>query len=241
MKKLLVGFVFTFFLCTNMFAKVVTFFDVNEVDTELKQTFYYNYIETDRTDGVGLSTRLKFDLDQLVYDFGFFGINGKSDFTTELIYWPSFFGKLNLGVGFSYHLYSNPELFIEHDFLPGVYAKWKPNPYFELFTRFCFMEKVSVIAPGKIHQMELYNGTLNFNLALLWAFSNEWKFYVDFSSNSYFEYPMFCTPFFSSGIEKCLFGKLYGGMELTSEWVDMFTISANMTTFTVQAYLILKL
>lgn len=224
MKKLILVLSIAVAYTCSAFAFPVTFFTPEPPEITLKTNLQANILDDVKNEGLGISSIVKFDFDELICDAGVNYVNNQFDFTTQLIYWPKFFDKFYTGFGLTYHFYDYPKMFTEHDFFIDWYLKINFNEYFELYTRYGLFLKTSVI-PDVI---TCQSRTMNFELYLNFFPSEKWCCYGYFNSNSYFDYPLFLTLFFGTGFEtEIIEDKISVGMELSTKWYDGIVVALN--------------
>lgn len=190
----------------------------------------------EKNQNLGFSTVLSINMKELCTDFGFKVAAGKMDAVAKIIYWPTFFGKINVGTGITYHFYEFEDSFTEHDLLGGLYLFWKKGPVFDLYTRFNYMAKMAVIPAVYSAKPVVLSQSFNFEFVVRWTIYDRITVFSSFCTNSYFDYPLFITPFFSSGFEAKIVDHVNAGFDISSKWLDMFTVPSNMTQFDITLF-----
>lgn len=232
----------TLFFSILLFAKPVNFFTPCIPKIEIQPSINVNLIADSKDDGLGISTIAHFDMKELVWDAGINYVNNQFDFTTQVIYWPTFFEKINFGVGFTYHFYDYPDSFVEHDIFADVYLRWRFTKYFELYTRYGFMGKYTVIPVIKDAVPLLKNETMNFDLIFTCYPADKWNFYTQFSSATYFDYPVFMSIFLNNGVETVIYKEEVAiGIETISKWYDGVVVNLNIGQMSINFYGKIKL
>lgn len=241
MKKI-AGFLSTLFFSMLLFAKPVNFFTPESPEIEIQPSVNINVIPDSKDSGLGISTIARFDMKELVWDAGINYVNKQFDLTTQVIYWPTFFDKINFGVGFTYHFYGYPSSFYENDIFADVYLRWRFTKYFELYTRYGFMGKYTLIPIIQDAEPVLKNGTMNFDLILTCYPAEKWNFYTQFSSATYFDYPVFMSIFLNNGVETVVYkDEITIGINLNTKWYDGIVVSLNVGQMSINIYGKIKL
>lgn len=238
MKKIVVFFLLVNLYISSLCAFSVTFFTPAPPKITIKNEVKINFLSDVKNKGPGISSSASFDFDELVCDAGFNLVNGQWDFTTQCIYWPKFGNLLYTGFGFTYHLYNYPASFIENDFFLDWYLKINFSEIFQVYTRYGLFVKDSIV----YDTAECVSTTMNFELYLNFFPSEKWCCYGFFNSSSYFDYPLFLTLFFGTGVEnEVVQNKVIVGMELLTKWYDGVVVSMNPGHVALDFYCKVKL
>lgn len=216
--------------------QIVNFFTPGIPEISLKQNIQLNLVEDSKEAGLGVSTVVLFDLKELQGDLGFNYTNKQLDFTSQIIYWPTFFEFINFGVGVTYHLCDYPKIFIEQDFLADVYLKMQVNQYFMFWLRYGYLYKNTKIKDLPV-KFKMQEECMNFNVNLTVTPFDLWSFYFSFDSTSYFNYPNFLTVFFNTGAEyEIMPEKLSVGIDVCTKWYDFVVVVQNLSQMNVKLF-----
>lgn len=218
-------FALTFLICSNIFCQT-NFISPEETQIILKQSVQYNFLTNQKNNTTGFSTRAVVDMNELRLDLGLNGVGEKIDLTFRSIYWPSFASKkLNLGIGFLYHLYVFPYQYTENDFKAGLYFRI----YFA--KKYCFVMDLNYYGKRTVFNYNipaLVNHSVNIDLLFLMQINENMKVYTGMLSNTFFDYPLSFEPNFIIGIENYCTKNFLLGAEFYIDWVDIISAVANI-------------
>lgn len=222
-------------LYSQQYHPIIKLFTPGFSDISIKQTIQFNLVDDSKEQGVGFSTIAVFDKKEFKFDLGINYTNKQGDFTAQLVYWPTFFNILNLGAGFTYHLYDYPFYFVEQDFLLDIYAKLRIGKYYMVWTRWGGMAKLTSIDGIKTFGKGF--NSMNFNLVLTWFPSKICSCYFSFESNSYFNYPSFLTVFFNTGAEfEIVKNKFFAGLDLCTKSYDFVVATQSLSQMNLKVF-----
>lgn len=215
---------------------VVNFFTPEFPEVNIKQSIQFNLFPDTKEQGLGLSTIVEFDMKELKADFGVNYSNSHLDFTTQIIYWPTFFNILNFGVGVAYHLNDRPGIYLEQDYIADLYTKVQVSKYFMAWTRWGGLAKYTDIR-GINPDFENKQKSMNFNLVLTWYPAQLWSCYFGFESNSYFNYPNFLTVFLNTGVEFEVIENIFStGIDICTKWYDFVVVAQNISQMNIKIF-----
>lgn len=237
------SYIFILFFSTALWAElspkylpVVNFFTPEFPEINIKQNLQFNLLPDSKEQGLGLSTIAEFNMRELQGDIGVNYTNHQLDFTTQIIYWPTFFNILNFGVGFSYHLNDYLGVYLEQDFLADLYTKIRIGKYFMAWTRWGGLIKLADIKDIS-PDFQNKERAMNFNLVLTWYPADLWSCYFSFESNSYFNYPNFMSVFFNTGAEfEVIEDKFSTGIDLCTKWYDFLVAAQNLSQLNIKIF-----
>ena len=217
------------FLAEAAFSQIVNFFTPEMHWTLKKGISLENGGDFEpATESVDLSASL--DLTELYFSTGFKLMQESSDFTTESIFWPTFFSCLNMGIGTVFHINYMPDNFIETDFLFGFFAKYTPSKRFSVASNMMYMRKTSRIFITDSEFVKISNDNMALALHLLFLPTEKFNIAFDFSSYSYYRYMLFFAPDFRLELSYKLSRLFAIGSEVEVQYIDMFTLSANFNS-----------
>ena len=214
----------------------VNFFTPKRPEISVKQNVQFNILQDSKERSIGFSTIADFDMKELN---GSLGLNLSSnivEFTTEIVYEPTFFNLFNLGVGGIYHIYQFMEMFTEQDVLLCGYFKINLNSLFEVsFRAGCFQKRSELLKVKKNNIF--YDNKINI-ITLLNFYPNDlWKLYFEFGTSNYFNYPLFFTGIFTFGGEFDLVKNKYSlGIDLTAKFYDMVVNNQDLSQLNVRIF-----
>ncbi|GEM_PF-6479957 len=240
MKKIV--FLLFFIISTiNLPAKSINFFTLSKPIFVIKQSLFFNILESEEDTFLGLNTKFSLDMKELFISTGLQTNFKDTDFTIQATYWPSILEHFNIGPKLVYHVQVRPNVFTEHDILTCLAFKFRANDFFSFFSQIGYHKKISEIDAIKSTVNALQNDTMNIGMKFLFCFTKNSEFYLSFLSNSFFSYPVFCSPIFAVGTQLHFMEQFSFGVELSSIWIDMFTVSASPTTFALNSFIQVKL
>lgn len=240
MKKLIIGAFFLIF-SGAIFAEKVNFFSK---DYSLS---FQNGLSLENgsdfapvTQSVDFSSYL--DYHELFFSSGFKILPESMDFTTKAIYWPTLFNHFNTGVGTIFHLQDYHDTFLELDFLNGIFFKYDSLKVFSVSANFLHLYKAAKIynLPKK-YQWIVNNNNMALDVNFNFQITNSWNLYLDFASYSYYRYMLFFAPDIKLGANFHFSKTFVIGTEIEGQYIDMFTLSANLNSFSIRSYLQVEL
>ncbi len=240
MKKI---FLLLFFIVStiNLSAKSINFFTASKPNLLIEQSLFFNILESEEDTFLGFNTKFSLDMKELVISTGLQTNFKDTDFTIQATYWPTILERFNIGPKLVYHAQSRPNIFTERDFLTCLAFKFRANDFFTFFSQIGYHKKISEIDAIKSMANALQNDTMNIGMKFLFCFAKNSEFYLSFLSNSFFSYPVFCSPIFAIGTRLHFMEQFSFGAELSSIWIDMFTVSASPTNFTLNSFIQVEL
>lgn len=218
-------------------AKSVNFFTTSKPVFLIRQAISFNILESEEDTFLGFSTKFSADMKELFASTGLQTVNKDTDFTFQTIYWPTFFDCLNAGPEFKYHVQKRKNVFTEHDILASFNFKIKIKDFFTVFSQIGYHKKITQIDVIKESAPYLICDSISVGIGLFFFFAKKIEFYFSSKTNSYFCYPIFCSPVYECGILVNLMQQFSFGVEFSSKWIDMFTVSSSPTTFTASSFI----
>lgn len=158
------------------------------------------------------------------------------DITAEAVYWPSFFSWLNIGAGMIFHTQIDPECFVEYDFLYGLFAKVSPLDWLSFSVNMLRLRKTARIWTADSDSLRIKNGNLAFSVGAVIKPVERLAISLDFSSYSYYRVMLFLAPDFKLGVSYKTAPSVTVGSEVDVQYIDMFTLSANLNSVNFRAY-----
>lgn len=235
MKKLAVFTVFIF-LCAGAWSLDLDWLNITPQKPQFSftQGGSYNLIKDVKNTSVGYRTVATVDLDTIYTDIGI-NLQGQYfDLTSNVIFWPEFLDLFHFGFGASYHCAVKSDSFVDNDFIIKTCGNFEAG-FFYVSAAVGYFYKVShFISPGTklpdLHDDSVFIDThfvFSLNRPAKNTFARTCSLFFDISTVSYFEYPLFLCPFFSTGFEVTLVENVSFRISVYSKWVDMIIV--NMT------------
>ena len=215
-------------------AKTVNWFTVKPEFSLLGQAVITNYHDFVQYT-LGLDIILEADMKELVSKAGVRFDFRKFDYTYQGFYAPTLWGKFNPGITMIHHLSFYYDQYLEYDLLIGPHIAYKPFNWFDFSLDFLYQHKSAMIyaikdeVPFVLSNCPAFDLTFNFHLIP--------ELSIDFTIASYnfFKYHLFFAPNVTLGLKyranKHYEARLYAEIQ----YVDMFTLSANLNRFTTGA------
>ncbi len=201
------------------------------------QKIRYNFVPDTKNCAPGVSSAVYLDMDTLRSFAGINEVADRTDITLSALYTPVFAGKAGFGPGLTYHFYSMPDISVEHDILAGLYFWWRILPSLTVSTDFCAFWKISVIYAVASDMPCAMNRSFAFDFTVSWKIPHGFSVRYSFATVSVFDYPLFCSPVFTLEAEKEFSPRIRAGISLSSLWIDMFTVSSNMSRLSADVFL----
>lgn len=234
MKKLTSFVVILIFLTTSLCALDWMQITPQKPQFSFTQGGSYNLFKDTKNTSVGYRTIAAVDLDTIYTDVGI-NLQGQYiDLTTNVIFWPEFLDLFHFGFGASYHCAVSLDSFVDNDFILKTCGNFEAG-FFYVSAAIGYFHKVSHFISPETTLPDLHNDSVfidthfvfNLNHPQKKDFSSTLSFFFDISTVSYFEYPLFLCPFFSTGFELPLIDNVSFRISAYSKWVDMIIV--NMT------------
>ncbi len=158
------------------------------------------------------------------------------DFSTEIIYWPTFFNCFNAGVGMIFHKMDYSKLFSEYDFLTGFYLSYHTKNKFDCMANFLYHGKAAKIEAIEDDVSLLKNSSIAFKTEVNFRPIKPLNLNLSISSYSQFRYMLFLAPDFSFSADYKFFDTFSIGSELEIQYIDLFTLSSNLNSIDLRFY-----
>lgn len=159
------------------------------------------------------------------------------NFTTDAIYWPTFFKYFNLGVGSTFHILVRDKEFTEIDLLSGVFFKYSNLDWIEVQMNCSFFAKFAKIYAIDNSVPWLKNNNIAISIEVKAYPLSLLEVYLSFSSYSYYRYMLWFAPDLRFGASYKISSLLKIGTEIELQYIDMFTLSANCNSIDVRGFL----
>jgi len=202
----------------------IVFFTPEKPDFYLEQQFEYNLMKDMRSESSGFSTFGKVDAKQLKGFMGFSANSFRTDATAEAQYTPNFSDIFRLGPVVTYHYYKYAEDFVEYDFLSGVCAEFNLPTGWNFYASYQYLKKYAIIDAGT-EKIKENNHSMALNSRVEFIPSQNWKFFMDLSSNDSFDYPLFYAVFLDGGFYRRLTDNIYFDATLLVKWADVVSMA----------------
>lgn len=181
------------------------------------------------------------DMKEVYFGFSLRVNQNYLDFTFKNTYLPTFFEKLNIGLGTIFHIQDKPASFIQTDFLIGAFLKYRPCSWFRLDTSTLFLWKNSYIDIGGGDTFFLTNKNMAVDLQLYFYPIKTLALYLAFNSYDTFNYMLAMCPIFKVGVEYDFSKYIKAGVSVAAQYVDFFIVSAALNSLNYRAFIELKL
>lgn len=238
MKKIIQSVLFSvFFLIFSAFsyAEVVIFFTpkmrwsiTNGLSLENGADF------APLTSAVDLSVDL--DMQEIRSNAGIFVQPSQVDFSTEIIYWPTFFNCFNAGVGSIFHFVHCNDIFVEFDYLSGVYLSYHTPKKFDCMLNFLYHGKAARIFAIQDDVPWLKNSSIAFRTEFNFRPVSQLNLNLSVSSYSMYRYMLWFAPDFSFSADYKFFDMFAVGGQIEIQYIDMFTLSSNLNSIDLRIY-----
>lgn len=170
-----------------------------------------------------LDSSFSADFKELYFDCGSALQNQKFDFTTNVYYMPTFYGKFRSGLGIGYHFYRYFNEFSENDILFSLRFCWCKTSFFNVDFSTGFLLKNTIIDAMVNYKSHLFTNSYFLDLRFDWNFTPKFNLWCSISSIDYFDYPLLGTPFFKSGVSYKILDDVGLDLSLSLKFVDMIT------------------
>lgn len=187
-------------------------------------------------DMVGFDLTTDVDMAQFDVSWGckFFGQS--ADLTARLIYWPTFWGCFNAGVGTTFHSQFYTQEYCELDLLTGIYLKYDAHKIFSAQVDFSHHFKAARIYEIQDSLPWLKNDSIALHAGIAVNLKDRVHITFDFASYSYYRYFLFFAPDFKLGSSLKIDDHWFFGTEAELQYIDLFTLSANFNSFAARAW-----
>lgn len=241
-KKIFLLFTFVFMGLSLGFAgesDKVNFFTAEMPSFYVRQDMQFNLWSDSKERGIGFSTITGFDMKELSANIGASFNNGNCNFTTRVIYWPTFFDQFNLGLGVTYHLLEYSNTFYEHDFFCNVHFKWDPFSWMSCYFNGGYFYKLSILSN---FGQKLDNNSMNISSGVLFYPNERWTLALEFTSSDYFNYPLFFTAMFNTWAEFVVIPQRFStGLEINTRFYDFFVNSQDLSHLSLNVFMRYKI
>ena len=187
-----------------------------------------------------VSSAIFFDFNSLYGELGFNICIDSSDTVLNLFLKPLAFDRFELGVGLGYHIYDYFSSFLEHDFLFNNYIACLYSDILRVQINFGLFEKVTKFKNLNKARLLCYT-TFIFGVNINWNISKYIKLYSGVNSIDYYDYSLFGTPYFSSGIQLSLKDNFNVGIEYKMKLIDMVAVAENISEMLLTFYMKVRL
>ncbi len=194
-------------------------------------TNYHNFVQYT----IGLDVVLKSDMKELQNTVGLRFDFKKFDVSYWGVYAPTLWNRFSPGITLINHLSFYYDEYLEFDFLVGPHIAYKPFKWFDFFFDFMYQFKSTTIyaiadkVPSVISNCPAFNLTFNFHII------PELSIDLTFSSYNFFKYYLFFSPNMTLGLKYSANEHYDARLFAEIQYVDMFTLSANLNRFTTGA------
>ncbi len=224
-----------FIFSTFSYAEIVSFFTPQKkwgVTTGLSLENGADFAPL--TSAVDLSVDL--NMREICANAGIFVQPSQVDFSTETVYWPTFFNCFNAGVGSVLHFVHCNDIFVEFDYLSGVYLSYHTPKKFDCMLNFLYHEKNSRIFAIKDDVPWLKNRSIAFKTEFNFRPISQLNLNLTISSYSMYRYMLWFAPDFSFSADYKFFDMFAVGGQVEIQYIDMFTLSSNLNSIDLRIY-----
>lgn len=234
-KNLFISLVFLLF-ANLLFAEVVNFF-TPKMNWFVENGFGLQNGADFKANTIVMDCYNELNMTELICSSGIENSQEGFHFTTNAIYWPTFFKYFNLGVGSTFHLYQREAEFIELDFLHGIVFKYSNLDWFEVLLNCSYFEKYTRIYAIEDSVPWMKNNNLAVSLKTQVFPTEKIKVFLEFASYSYYRYMLWFAPNFRFGASYKVNSLLNMGAEIEFQYIDMFTLSANCNSIDFRGFM----
>ena len=167
---------------------------------------------------------------------GIFVQPSQVDFSTEIIYWPTFFNCFNAGVGSIFHFVHCNDIFVEFDYLSGVYLSYHTPKKFDCMLNFLYHGKAARIFAIQDDVPWLKNSSIAFRTEFNFRPVSQLNLNLSVSSYSMYRYMLWFAPDFSFSADYKFFDMFAVGGQIEIQYIDMFTLSSNLNSIDLRIY-----
>lgn len=163
------------------------------------------------------------------------------DISNQIIYAPSINNRWQAGLKFISHEDIHKDDFLEQDLLIGPYASFSPNESLSFEAEILYMKKLTwiyQIVPdmGILSSDSLaLRGNINYS-PLKWLTVR-----AEMASYTSHSYPIFCAPNFLLGFDFKITYFFTAGFSMDAQYIDMFTLSGNLSNIGISSYAKIKI
>lgn len=238
MKKIIhsvFGLIFFLFFPSFAAAKIVNFFT-----PQLNWSVTNGLALENGADFAPMTTAVDISADlnmrEIQANAGFLLQPSQVDFSTEVVYWPTFFNCFNAGVGTVFHFVSCHDIFTEVDFLSGVYLSYHTPKKFDCMLNFLYHGKSAHIFAIEDDVPELKNSSIAFKTEFNFRPIKPLNLCLSVSSYSMYRYMLWFAPDFSLSADYKFLDMFAVGGQIEIQYIDMFTLSSNLNSIGIRIY-----
>ena len=215
-----------------LFANDIDFHLASSPKVLYEQHLQYDFLTTSTSSPLKLSTVLTIDYEKFNVACGIRAEQNKFDVSAQSLYAPVFFNNFRLGpqIYLNYHNYKGN--IHETNLLAGVYFCDCLGQIFK-FAATTFYHRKDSFLPYVNHSLSLNSFAMSLHFD--WVYSG-WKWNFSVVTFNLFDYYLFFSPVFETYAEYSLSQNVLAGIKFSSLWMDMITISACPTTFSLDFY-----
>ena len=217
----------------------INFFTAEIPEFYVRQDLQFNLWQDSKDRAIGFSTMTGFDMNELSASIGASFNNSNCNFTTKVIYWPTFFERFNFGLGITYHLLEFSNIFYENDFIADINFKMKLASWLSFYLNCGYFYKLSILSNfGEC----LENNSLNVNSGILIYPNDRWTLAFEFTSSNYFNYPLFFTAMFNTWAEFVVIPERFStGVGVNTRFYDFFVNSQDLSHLSLNIFMRYKI
>lgn len=238
MKKIIhsvFGLIFFLFFPSFAAAKIVNFFT-----PQLNWSVTNGLALENGADFAPMTTAVDISADlnmrEIQANAGFLLQPSQVDFSTEVVYWPTFFNCFNAGVGTILHFVSCHDIFTEVDFLSGVYLSYHTPKKFDCMLNFLYHGKSARIFAIEDDVPELKNSSIALKTEFNFRPIKPLNLCLSVSSYSMYRYMLWFAPDFSLSADYKFLDMFAVGGQIEIQYIDMFTLSSNLNSIGIRIY-----
>lgn len=190
---------------------------------------------------VGLDLSSVFDQKELIVKAGIQVFPETLDITHEINYCPTLFKYFNVGTGIILHYRNGFDSFSEIDFLTGLFFKYDSLKKIDASFSILYMRKSTAIKTNDGHLPWFGDNDMALKFGFGYRPIDRVSIEFTLSSYSFYRYMLFFAPDFEIKVSVRILPKLSAGAELGMQYVDMFTLSANMNSARFRTFLTMEI
>lgn len=187
-------------------------------------------------DQVGFDLTTELNMSQFDVSWGCKIFGQSADLTARFVYWPTFWGCFNAGAGTTFHSQFYTHEYCELDLLNGIYLKYDAHKVFSAQLDFLHHFKSACIYEIRESVPWLNNHSIALHAGCGVNLKDRVRLTFDFASYSYYRYFLFFAPDFKLGSSFRIDDHWTLGAETETQFIDLFTLSANFNSFSARVW-----
>lgn len=152
----------------------------------------------------------------------------RQNITADATYTPFSWYFLDGGIRLINHCTFCPDIYSEYDLLPGLFLKLTPADWFTFSLSYLYQLKSSKVYALEGAYGNIISNDMGFDLNAAFHITNQLETTLSFSSFSFFKYYLFLSPVSSFSISYEVLPDLLIALTEQVQYIDFFTLSANL-------------